>query len=507
MYLTTAVLAGYLEEKGIPVRVFGKEPWKFRDIRRYKPDAECDPSFIYCVPQGMPVPDFGGRACVLRALREDAWRDYASEREELVCLCAAETLFETAQECFFLYREWYMTLQEILLRGGDLQQIVESSQSIFHNPIILDDTGFRVLAYTTEYHFGLSDAESSYVVKNGSHTPEYVNLITEHSVFLENLKQNRGPFIYHYEFLEHESVYCAINFENKVVAFLTIVGKNGRLNQKSIDLAQLLANILSSAFRVRGHLLDRNNPNDHILLSFLKGDAINEDVRDICLRKAGIRGGRERYFIGSFFPEKELASNELVAARLYGLLKSKLPGSRLLVDLQTVIVIVNEKFVSRESFLETARKITATYRCLAGMSYSFENVEMMPAYYRQSQCSITLGRRFFRGGAVFSYEQAVQYDLLINAPNKQEKQAAIHPHMLRLREYDAQKNTELLATLKAFLEHRYSSAAAAQVLHVHKNTFYYRLRQISELTGINFENDNLEYLQISLRLLLIQDEL
>ncbi|GAA4047465.1 PucR family transcriptional regulator [Nonomuraea soli] len=52
-----------------------------------------------------------------------------------------------------------------------------------------------------------------------------------------------------------------------------------------------------------------------------------------------------------------------------------------------------------------------------------------------------------------------------------------------LEDYDAAHQTDLLATLEAFLEESGNWAATAAGLHVHVNTLRYRLRRIEELTG------------------------
>ncbi|NUS09713.1 MAG: PucR family transcriptional regulator [Nonomuraea sp.] len=53
----------------------------------------------------------------------------------------------------------------------------------------------------------------------------------------------------------------------------------------------------------------------------------------------------------------------------------------------------------------------------------------------------------------------------------------------RLESYDAANQTDLLETLRAYLEESGSWAATAERLHVHVNTLRYRLRRIEELTG------------------------
>lgn len=54
-----------------------------------------------------------------------------------------------------------------------------------------------------------------------------------------------------------------------------------------------------------------------------------------------------------------------------------------------------------------------------------------------------------------------------------------------LRRYDAEHNSDLVATLDAFLRNRRSWQTTAEVLHVHRQTVLYRIRRIAELTGLD----------------------
>jgi len=54
-----------------------------------------------------------------------------------------------------------------------------------------------------------------------------------------------------------------------------------------------------------------------------------------------------------------------------------------------------------------------------------------------------------------------------------------------LEDHDAQRSTELVATLRAWFDAGGSTSAAARELHVHPHTVGYRLRRVAELTGLD----------------------
>ena len=55
--------------------------------------------------------------------------------------------------------------------------------------------------------------------------------------------------------------------------------------------------------------------------------------------------------------------------------------------------------------------------------------------------------------------------------------------------------------MKAYLDSRYNQVEAAKRIHVHLNTFKYRLKRIEEIADLDFTSkDDMLYLQLSFEL-------
>ena len=60
--------------------------------------------------------------------------------------------------------------------------------------------------------------------------------------------------------------------------------------------------------------------------------------------------------------------------------------------------------------------------------------------------------------------------------------------VMNICQYDEQKGTEYFETLFAYLNSRFSLNETAQTLNIHRNTVVYRIRQLSERFGIDFDS-------------------
>jgi DNA-binding PucR family transcriptional regulator len=64
---------------------------------------------------------------------------------------------------------------------------------------------------------------------------------------------------------------------------------------------------------------------------------------------------------------------------------------------------------------------------------------------------------------------------------------------LLLNDIDEESGSEFFKSLYTYLMHSRSLAAAADELKVHRNTLLYRLRRVSEITGLDLADDGMVF--------------
>jgi DNA-binding PucR family transcriptional regulator len=80
--------------------------------------------------------------------------------------------------------------------------------------------------------------------------------------------------------------------------------------------------------------------------------------------------------------------------------------------------------------------------------------------------------------------------------------ATIHPAIKFMQAYDEENSTDYLHTLETYIQKNRSAPAAAEALHIHKSTFFYRLEKMKSLFNIDVSNpDNMFAYEISLKIL------
>lgn len=121
----------------------------------------------------------------------------------------------------------------------------------------------------------------------------------------------------------------------------------------------------------------------------------------------------------------------------------------------------------------------------AVLSLPFDDLRIISARYAQIQYIL----REAKGapGVYYGEDYALPY-LISQFSAQNSKHGLIHPALNLLKQHDAEKNSELYETLFQYLLHERSILLGSQAMHVHKNSFLYRLQRIRALTELDLDD-------------------
>lgn len=127
------------------------------------------------------------------------------------------------------------------------------------------------------------------------------------------------------------------------------------------------------------------------------------------------------------------------------------------------------------------------------LSLPFDHLRML--YTRYVQAAFTLDQYRGQVGVYHNEDTMLKYLFSVKFIREQDP---IHPLLDMLKAHDAQKNSDLYETLFQYLINERSIQKGANAMHVHKNTYSYRLERIRELADIDLDDpDTRLYLMIS----------
>jgi purine catabolism regulator len=124
--------------------------------------------------------------------------------------------------------------------------------------------------------------------------------------------------------------------------------------------------------------------------------------------------------------------------------------------------------------------------------------------YSEAKDAVNFGYRIFGKDFITTFEELGIYKLLCRYENRDDLKKFVHPSLWILKEYDKDKNNELIDTLEKYLHCNLNAVKTAEELFVHYKTVLYRLNRIKELTNVDIENRaNMLEIEVGLKILRI----
>jgi DNA-binding PucR family transcriptional regulator len=127
----------------------------------------------------------------------------------------------------------------------------------------------------------------------------------------------------------------------------------------------------------------------------------------------------------------------------------------------------------------------------AGLGEPCESPDQMIRSYREADAALCVGQRLRSAkdvdGRIHSFAAlGVQRMLFALSQDSPETLRGFEESTLGpVTDYDREHGTQLLETLSAYMECNGNISEVAAFLHVHKHTVRYRLRRVTDLTGLD----------------------
>ncbi len=158
----------------------------------------------------------------------------------------------------------------------------------------------------------------------------------------------------------------------------------------------------------------------------------------------------------------------------------------------------DEKNAVREACCELSRALGEHQRAAVGMSAGHEGLANLAASYAEAHeaVEIAVGAGIF--DRVIAFDDVLIDSIVRTSPHADR---ILDDTVGPLVRYDAERQAELVATLRAYVAAGFNLTKSAELLRVHPNTVVYRLRRIKELSNRDPHSpDDLLLLYLGLRL-------
>ena len=135
-----------------------------------------------------------------------------------------------------------------------------------------------------------------------------------------------------------------------------------------------------------------------------------------------------------------------------------------------------------------------------GVSKICNNLKYLNYAYEEADFSLKIGKKLDFGKMLFFYDDYMIYHLLCEIGDHPALLKIYRNTVKRLIDHDNKYNSELLHTVKVFIDNDFNINQAAEKLFIHRNTLYKRIEKINTILDFDInKSENRLLLQIALK--------
>lgn len=377
------------------------------------------------------------------------------------------------------YEDTYRSVFPPLYENEDFHELVEKTARFLDRSIVLIDLGFHVIDYSRQIK--VTDALWIENVRRGYCTYEFIKAMNE-MLPNEKLPKTSEAFFVTCPISDEVKLCSLLFYKKHPIGYMILLDNKRGIQPYHQQFLPRISKKLAKALRFHEEYSDLFlSASTEILTNLLNGNTIEEGEAMLLSKTLQMPGALKMFlFRGRFNTLHDVSY-----------LRNQLHDFR-----EPLHVFVYHNYVI--AFIHAADEaalmqelqdspLTEQIYDVAG-SNVFHDLSDIPRQYRLARTSFSLAAKLGRKEILHDWSDYEFFHILNECPDREKLRDYLHPALLILIDYDAQKDGQLLHTLKSYLRCGLRVKDTAADLFVHRNTLTYRLKKITELTGIDFED-------------------
>jgi hypothetical protein len=419
-------------------------------------------------------------------------------------------VYNAVQNIYSRFDEWDTELQDILIRGSAAQSMLDCSDWIFNNPLILHDNFYRVVSFSKKYAdafplmsfmpqeqgaapIGLSEYDI-YSTQRAALFP--TSMTGVRSLYVNIFQQNRLQ--YRLLVLEYSRKFYPS--DSSLLEHLA-----ERIQPVIVDVSEDAAERMRLSGVIR-KILAGENAEDPFLKEQLGKFNWLEDHTYRCM-KVSVDSGAAGNFpqaiihdgIREIIPGACVFEHEGAAAVFINLSD---PGESAPAAAMDIFDGFSGEKTDRFSAALGAFLIDHGLKAGSSDQFPGQNFKDLKLYYKQAEIALDLGIRNAPLAHLYYFSVFVKHYILETSVKDLPASMLCAPGLIKLQDYDLKHKTELLRTASRYLQNQLSHTQTSIELQIHRSTLMYRLDRIKDIGGLNIEDsENQWHLLFSLKLL------
>ena len=376
---------------------------------------------------------------------------------------------------------------------GGLKAVIEAAEEYLQYPVSVLDASYNMIETSPKMRtlgYGMKKVQSRMVLDEAE-IESLKRLQIERKIY-----ENQRAFVVDTEdHPDSQWIFCAIRIQNVMAGYVAVCLPRG-VEAKGSDLrfTTALAGVCSVEMQKHDFFVTRTGMKyENFLIELLEGRF--DSVNMISSRLELLDRKFCRFFCIAVFRCGEPHNSDLFNKSQMSTLRAVYPNSMSVVYKDAIVLFLNqdEPILLNDKQLSPLDEFAQRNRMKVGISQPFSDILKINIYYQQANNVLEIGELHAPQLTCYPATELLPHYLFSNC-SYTELEVGIHHHIFWLQDYDERYHTEFIETLRTYLECDRSAAKAAEKLHLHRSTFFYRIKKLEELLDVDLNDSNLLFL-------------
>ncbi len=417
-----------------------------------------------------------------------------------------EEVLEELSRLFILFSQWSLSLKTSLLRGGHYQELLNCCDGVIEDFVSVTDPSFQLLAATS--NAPVDDPAVEFLLEHGYHSKETVAKFRTYGAVQRWETQTGIVRVERTNVVRNPTLSYVFRMYGNYFVHVVLQCTKSPLTDGLVDVFQMLVETME--LLVKRDWTQQNERADdcsRLLQDLISRASVSPDARRKQLRRAGLHP-HGSYTLYAFDPaESERDAGAGVLGYYARRISEALPFANVGNANDRVVVLVdknNPAISDNMVLLDHLNAFCETHGGSFGISERFDALEDIFFAFKQANLALYYGRHEprsldarYRGNPSHGhgYRFSDYFDRLVTDVNRRDPQliayCAAHGVIAQIRALDKRQGSNDLELLHCYLRHERRAPAAAQELHLHRNTLAYRMNRLQERLGIDLADSRI----------------
>ena len=397
-------------------------------------------------------------------------------------------LLDRVQNIFDMHNQWCTLVRDELLKQRPFTEVVPLLSLVTVSPFYYADASMRTLAIKEDETLYASSSSWRMQSEVGRHPVEILarfvssgelsEVNTRHDAWLFDSTTFHTPFV-------SKTIFC----QGDVFGHLFLVETYPGQSTFDIEILEAFGNMLESHLNLSSMTYSSSGrPFEPMLISQIENHASSKEETEYLLKLLSWSAD-EQYRIAVFKckdPDQTFADCD-VSAEVQAI-EDNFVAVKAFYHNDAIVCVINnsrpESHFVEDLILHFCERF-GWKAALSNASYSFSSLHSL---YRRAIVTFDIGCQYSPGSILYHFDDF--HLLLIFSAITQSGYSdfLVHDDLLALIKYDEANDSEMVSTMKTYLEYERNSSRTAEAMYLHRNSISYRIDKIKSLVKSDLDD-------------------